>query len=265
MCHLKGLHQHGEGGKSPEIDGTGINGPGYLLKQLWKEWDFFHFPWRCKLFWYGSPSTISEAARMRSDKVQNQAPLLRKIIWKREQQRKKEVEMEDISYCSSASHCRGSFFGEPMEEGTEFNEDIFPQQTVAVELGNPLDCDEVHRATEHVKASATGKDEVLPKSRTANGNALRVCEIHRYHVWILDQGGTLFRIGGGARKGANKDRQITKQPAFCTLDPEVLPELVLHNEFIIQKRRRGRSQRDVVFSWGTLMDSSATKEVVVIC
>ena len=49
-------------------------------------------------------------------------------------------------------------------------------------LGNPLDCDEVHRATEHVKASATGKDEVLPKSRTANGNALRVCEIHRYHV-----------------------------------------------------------------------------------
>ena len=52
--------------------------------------------WRCKLFWYGIPSTISDAARKRSDKVQNQAPVLRKIIWKHEQQRKKEVEIEDI-------------------------------------------------------------------------------------------------------------------------------------------------------------------------
>ena len=80
---------------------------------------------------YGGPSTISEAARKRSDKVQYQAPLLRKIIWKREQQRKTEVEIEDISYSSSTRQFRGSIFGEPIEEGTEFNEDIFPQQTVA--------------------------------------------------------------------------------------------------------------------------------------
>ena len=61
----------------------------------------------------------------------------------RDQQRKNEVEIEDISYSSSTSQFRGSIFGEPIEEGTEFNEDIFPQQTVVTELGDPLDCDEV--------------------------------------------------------------------------------------------------------------------------
>ena len=35
---------------------------------------------------------------------------------------------------------------------------------------------------ELVKASAPGKDEVLPQSRTGNRNARRVCEIHGYHV-----------------------------------------------------------------------------------
>ena len=103
---------------------TGINGPGLPLKQLWKEWDDLHLSYRCKLFRYGGPSTISEAARERSDKVQNQAPLLRKIIWKRDQQRKTEVEIEDISCSSSTRQFRSSIFGEPIEEGTEFNEDV---------------------------------------------------------------------------------------------------------------------------------------------
>ena len=152
------------------------------------------------------------------------------------------MEIEDISYRSSRSHCRGSIRGEPIEDGMEFNEDIFPQQTVATELGNQLDCDEVWRATEHVKASAPGK---LPQSRTANRNACIVREIHRYHVWILDQGGTLFRIcGGEARKCDNKDRPITKQSAFCAVAPEVLPEWLL-NDWIRGTEKRNSYQNAI--------------------
>ena len=123
-------------------DGTGMQGPGFPLKQLWKEWDDLH----CRdASSSGTEVPVQSQKQQGSVRTKSKIRLhcSRKIIWKREQQRKKEVEIEDISYCSSRSHCRGSIRGEPIEEGTEFNEDIFPQQTVATELGHPLDCDEV--------------------------------------------------------------------------------------------------------------------------
>ena len=241
MCHLK-VYPTTRKRRQISGDGTGINGPGFPLKQLWKEWDYLH----CRdASSSGTEVLVQSQKQQGSVRTKSKIRLhcSGKIIWKREQQRKKEVEIEDISYCSSTSHFRVSSRGEPIEEGTEFNEDIFPQQTVATELGHPLDCDEVWRATEHVKASA-GKDEVLPQSRTANRNARRVCEIHGYHVWMLDQGGTLFRICGGARKGDNKERKITEQSAFWALAPELLPEWLL-KEWACGTEKRNRYQNAI--------------------